>query len=305
LTGWLGGDALSLDAVTGLPDRQVVRFTVTLALVSTIVAAALFGFTAAATSSAEASAPLYTRAATQACLRMLPNAVAGLPPATPPIPATLFVYALARDDVSTWGVGEPRPRPHTQLGTWYGGRSYEGIILSFFRSAAAARTSFDSLAWLHGGKRIRNVVATWDQKPAASLTVRNAVLGCLRPGLANGRQPNPPPPATLATFTGRWGGHTRGLSITPTGRGREETDDGCCTRVYHLTFQILSVSGTLTRAAAVYRVTAFTRYEAGVRMLRPGGIGKLILKDGIVTNGLTGVFFCSDPAWGATGACGA
>ena len=30
-----------------------------------------------------------------------------------------------------------------------------------------------------------------------------------------------------------------------------------------------------------------------------------MLKDGIVTNTLTDDFFCSDPAWGATAACGA
>jgi hypothetical protein len=70
-------------------------------------------------------------------------------------------------------------------------------------------------------------------------------------------------------------------------------------------FQILFVSGTLTRASAVFRVTSFRRYGNGVRRLHVGDVGKLLLKDGIVTNTLTRDFFCSDPAWGATGACGA
>jgi hypothetical protein len=152
---------------------------------------------------------------------------------------------------------------------------------------------------------IRNVVVTWDQKAVPTPFVRSTVLDCLRPGVAVKRPAKPAPPATLATFVGGWGGHTRGLSITATGGGSEDTDDGCCTHVYHLTFQILSVSGTLTRGTAVYRVTSFKRYEAGVRRLYHGDTGKLVLKDGIVTNTLTGVFFCSDPAWGATGACGA
>src|SRR4051794_19756862 len=81
-------------------------------------------------SDAASSAPLYTRAATRACLVAFPHAVAGLPPSTPPVPPLLFVYALTRDDVSAWG----GPRTHTQLGAWYGHRAYDGIILSFFKS---------------------------------------------------------------------------------------------------------------------------------------------------------------------------
>lgn len=76
-------------------------------------------------------------------------------------------------------------------------------------------------------------------------------------------------------------------------------------RVYQMTFQILSVSGTLTRAIAVYRVTSFRRYVSGVKGVHLGEVGKLLLRNGIVTNTLTDDFFCSDPAWGATGACGA
>jgi hypothetical protein len=249
---------------------------------------------------------LYTLAATESCLITLSNAVAGLPPTTPPVPPALFVYALAHDDVSTWGIGQPRPRLHTQLGVWYGDGMYAGIILSFFKSLPAARASLKSLAWLYGGKLVRNVVVTWDQKSVPSRSVRGTVLGCLRSEVT-GEQATKSPPrsATLATFVGGWGGHTRGLSITSSGRGREGANDGCCTRVYDLTFQIVSVSGTLTRATAAYRVTSFKRYVAGVRTLHVGAVGKLVLRDGVVTNTVTDDFFCSDPAWGATGACGA
>jgi hypothetical protein len=72
-----------------------------------------------------------------------------------------------------------------------------------------------------------------------------------------------------------------------------------------MTFEILSVTGTLTRAAAVYRVTSFMRSDRVVPRLRTGQIGRLLLRNGIVTNSLTRVFYCSDPAWWATGACGA
>lgn len=131
------------------------------------------------------------------------------------------------------------------------------------------------------------------------------VLGCLRSeSLAQPPEPHRRP-AAIATFAGAWGGHTRGLSITRTGTGREDVDDGCCRRVYTLTFRILGVSGTLTRATARYRVLSFRRYASYVKSLRVGEAGGLKLTNGIVTNTLTGVIYCSDPAWGATGACGA
>lgn len=260
---------------------------------------------------AGAGEPLYTLAATRSCLTSLPNAVSGLPPATPPVPSALFVDALAHDDEATTAVLGPRPRAHRQLGAWLGGRRYQGIILSFFTSIADARASLRSLASLNGGVRLRNVVATWDldapwpKKPAPSRTVRTTVLGCLRAGPARSTPPAPARPATLATFVGGWGGHTRGLAVTPSGRGNERADDGCCRRIYEMTFEILSVRGTLTRATAVYRVTSFRRYERGVKMRRVGDVGRLLLRNGIVTNTLTGDDFCSDPTWGATGACGA
>jgi hypothetical protein len=40
-------------------------------------------------------------------------------------------------------------------------------------------------------------------------------------------------------------------------------------------------------------------------LLRVGEVGTLLLRNGIVTNGLTRDFFCSGPDRGATGACGA
>jgi hypothetical protein len=233
------------------------------------------------------------------------RAVAGLPPAMPPVPPVLFVYALARDDVSTAEGEGPRPRAHRQLGAWYGRRSYEGIILSFFKSVPDARASRKTLTWLYGGQRIRNVVVTWDQQARPSQSLRNTVLGCLRS--KDGRRPGgkrPPPQATLGTFVGYWGGHDRGLSITANGRGHERENGNCCSPVYRMTLQILSVRGTLTRATALYRVRSFRRYAKGVRKLHLGEIGELRLRNGIVTNTLTQDFFCSNPAWGATNACG-
>lgn len=274
----------------------------------TLAITALVGLALTATTQvAAAQAPIYDLGATQSCLAGLPNAVLGLPPADPPVPPALFVYPLAHDAISTWDPTGSPPRAHKQLGAWYGDARYQGIILSFFKSVRDAGASLKSLAWLYGGKQFRNVVATWDQKSAPSRSVRNAILRCLRSEAPGKHPPSPgrPPRASLATFAGAWGGHDRGFSITSTGRGLEGASDGCCTPVYQMAFQIVSVTGTLTRAVAMYRVTSFKRYEAGVKRLHPGAVGKLLLRNGIVTNTLTGDFFCSNPAWGATGACGA
>jgi hypothetical protein len=70
---------------------------------------AFVGGALAASAGAVTQTPVYTRAATQGCLDRLPQAVAGLPPVTPPVPRVLFIYALTRDDMSTAGLG-PRPR---------------------------------------------------------------------------------------------------------------------------------------------------------------------------------------------------
>ncbi len=72
-----------------------------------------------------------------------------------------------------------------------------------------------------------------------------------------------------------------------------------------MTARIVSVSGTLTHATADFQVTSFTRYDKGIPRVRRGQRGRLFLRNGIVTNGLTRVYYCSNPAWGATGACGA
>lgn len=248
------------------------------------------------------SPPPFARAATESCLLRLPHTVEGLPPARPPTPPLLFVKALRRDAISTWNpAAAGRPRRHTQLGVWSGN---DGIILSFFKDAADALVSRKPLGGLYGGTRVRNVLVTWDQPKAPPRSMRNAVVGCLR---AHARRATlrTPPHATLATFIGTWGGHTRGLRIRADGRAVESTYDGCCHHVYEMHFQIVSVRGTLTHARATYRVTWFKRFAREGPRSRVGQVGRLVLRDGIVTNTLTTVFFCSNPAWGATGACGA
>ncbi len=241
---------------------------------------------------------LYTLAATEACLEGLPDVVAGLPPATPPTSPALFVYRGSPSHVP--------PPAYGHLGAWYGSRrrgSYEEVSLSFFKSTQAARRSVQAAERVN-----RNVVAWWDPPSVSEAGWGKSVLGCLRAVAPAAAVPAPKrsiPAASLATFAGYWGGHTRGLRITSDGRGHERENSGCCVRMYQMTLRIVSVRGTLTRATATYRVTSFRRYDRGAPRIRTGQIGMLRLRNGIVANTLTKDYFCSDPAWGATGACGA
>jgi hypothetical protein len=259
---------------------------------------ALGGAALVATAISGAAPPMYSVGATRTCLENRPDSIAGLPPANPPVPPALFVYSFPRDRMPS--------RARGQLGIWYGKEAagYEGIRLSFFENMRDARASRKSLVFLYGGKLIRNVVVSWDQSTVPKRGLQQIVLGCLR-AKATPVPRRATPQASLATFAGSWGGHTRGLSITGDGRGAETTDDGCCTRVYQMSYQILSVSGTVTRATATYRVTSYSRSAPEAPAVQVGQAGSLVLKNGIVTNTLTKVYFCSTPAWGATGACGA
>jgi hypothetical protein len=236
----------------------------------------------------------YTAAATEPCVRDLPTTLVGLPPAEPPSPA-LFVQRATPDRVV--------PPAVSTLFAFKGAKArWEGITLSFFKTERSARGYAKSLYGRHA--IIRNVV-TATETPGARW--QKAFLACLRGGVP---VPMPPsrtlPKAGLATFVGYWGGHTRGLRISTAGRGSEYASDGCCMRAYDLSFEILTVTGTVTRATATYRVTRFKRYPMFDRpIMHVGQVGELRLREGVVTNRESDDYFCSDPAWAATGVCGA
>ena len=212
----------------------------------------------------------------------------------------LFVRQLPADAI---------PAPvDGRVAAWSGhGAGYEGVTFSFY-AGPVTRKWLDAQESVYAGGTVdRNVVISWDQN-TTSAGFRGTVMGCLTVGKLGGAEMpamQAAPAAGLATFAGGWGGHTRDLTITASGRGLEVTDDGCCQHVYRLGLQILSVNGTLTGATARYRITSFKRYHDGGPSLQIGQTGKLLLSNGIITNSRTHNIFCSDPAWGATGACGA
>jgi hypothetical protein len=263
-------------------------------------------FLAACGSSARHTAPVYTRAASASCLLARADATIGLPPTSPARPPLVFVDELRQDYLYTEGFGH-RPGPHTQLGVWTSGKNgYDGVILSFFRSPLAARSSLEARPRLFSNhERVGNVVAMWDQHPKPR-PFRKLVLDCLRATPIR-HQPHPAPKATLATFAGNWGGHDRNLRIGASGVGVENGLASCCVRVYAMTYRILRVHGTVTHATADIRVTAYRTFKSGNRPVKQpaGQLGKLVIDNGILTNKLTNDFFCSSPAWGVSGACGA
>jgi hypothetical protein len=236
----------------------------------------------------------YTAAATQPCLQNFPTALVGLPPAKPPTPA-LFVYRAAPERLI--------PPAVATLWAFKGAKAgWQGINLSFFKTERSARAYAKSLLDRH--VIVRNVVVA-TETPAA--TWQKAVLACLRGGVPARILPPPTPPkASLATFVGYWGGHTRGLRISDGGRGSEYASSGCCMRAYDLSFQVVRVTGSLIRATATYRVTRFKRYPTfNEPVMHVGQVGELQLRNGVVTNHQSDDYFCSDPAWEATGVCGA
>jgi hypothetical protein len=265
----------------------------------------LIAVTLAATASAAAAPRLYTVAATEACLKGLRDAIVGLPPATPPAAPALFVYSYPRSRLLS--------PMHGQIGAWYarGKDTYEEVTFAFFKTAQSARAFLKSPPVWRGSRpatsRALNVLVGWDHPSVSGVGSGRAVRRCLRAVTPPGETvpTRPTPKASLSTFAGHWGGHTRALRISARGRGVEGASAGCCHPAYYVTFQILSVGGTLTRATATYRVTSFKRYYSSVTRLHVGQVGKLHLRNGIVWNNLTADAFCSDPAWGATGFCGA
>jgi hypothetical protein len=103
--------------------------------------------------------------------------------------------------------------------------------------------------------------------------------------------------ATLASFAGTWQGHTRGLVISRAGVGRESIFSGCCTLGLGVRFQLSDPKGTASAATARATVTAVrigrgTTFMKGDPRPRVGKTGTIRLKDGVITETLTGIKYC-------------
>ncbi len=114
---------------------------------------------------------------------------------------------------------------------------------------------------------------------------------------------------TLKTFAGYWGGHSRSLNITRTGRAYEEISSGCCHYVIKLRFQLSHPRGTLLRAFATAKVTwvhVYDRSDFSKRYPAPrmAQVGTISLRNGIIEEPLAGAWYCDGKAQ-TQGKCGA
>ena len=107
-----------------------------------------------------------------------------------------------------------------------------------------------------------------------------------------------PRKATLVTFAGYWYGHTRGLVITVGGLAQESISDGCCRPVIDLQFGLSHPRGTPRDATALATVTAVRVLDKGALLKaypapRVGEVRLLRLKNGVITEPLTGTNYCA------------
>jgi hypothetical protein len=105
----------------------------------------------------------------------------------------------------------------------------------------------------------------------------------------------------LATFAGGWQGHARGLGITRTGNAKEWISLGLGHFVIALRFHLSRPRGTPHDATATATVTAVrlgdrSAFTAAHPPPRVGESRTIRLRDGVITETLTGAQYCSPTA---------
>ena len=116
--------------------------------------------------------------------------------------------------------------------------------------------------------------------------------------------------ATLATFTGTWQGHGRTLNITRTGNAKEWISLGLGHFVIALQFHLSRLRGTPHDAMAAATVTAVrlgntSAFTAAHPPPRVGESRRIRLRDGVITETLTGAKYCSPSVDWLDAGCGA
>lgn len=104
--------------------------------------------------------------------------------------------------------------------------------------------------------------------------------------------------ASTRTFVGHWAGHTRGLDIASDGSGREYVNVAGFAHPLVVWFRIVRVYGTRSDAVARVLTTSVVGPKGILRLahrpnLRADDSGSLLLKHGVITDGLTEDFFCA------------
>jgi hypothetical protein len=107
--------------------------------------------------------------------------------------------------------------------------------------------------------------------------------------------------ATLGTFTGGWQGHGRTLTIARTGKAEEWISLGLGRFVVALRFHLSRPTGTPHDAMATATVTGVrlgdaSAFTAAHPPPRVGESRRIRLRDGVITETLTGASYCSPAA---------
>ena len=116
--------------------------------------------------------------------------------------------------------------------------------------------------------------------------------------------------ATLRTFAGGWQAHARSLNITRTGDAHEWLSLGMSDFVAELRFHLSRPSGTAHEAAATATVTAVRIGDRSVftQAHPPPRVGqsfRIRLRDGVITEPLTGANYCGPGVEWPNAGCGA
>jgi hypothetical protein len=116
--------------------------------------------------------------------------------------------------------------------------------------------------------------------------------------------------ATLGTFAGGWHAHARSLDITRTGDGHEWFALGLSDFVAELRFRLSRPRGTPHDATATATVTAVrigdrSVFTAAHPPPRVGESFRIRLRDGVITEPLTGATYCGPGVDWPKAGCGA
>jgi hypothetical protein len=116
--------------------------------------------------------------------------------------------------------------------------------------------------------------------------------------------------ATLATFAGGWQAHARSLEITRTGKAGEWFTLGLGDVVVEVRFRLSRPQGTPHDATATATVTAVwigdrSAFTAAHPAPRVGDSFKIRLRNGVITEPLTGANYCGPGVDWPDAGCGA
>ncbi|MDQ2788538.1 MAG: hypothetical protein M3Y73_02040 [Actinomycetota bacterium] len=148
---------------------------------------------------------------------------------------------------------------------------------------------------------------SWICTPRSDLNLSGSTPEAVEKTCESGRVFTEPEvaPSLLNSFVGTWVGHTRSLVISHDGHVHELIDDGCCTHIISLDYQIKSVTGTsIADAQATAAIVAATPGTDWTGPAPQVGQTYTITRMGAqVVDSLTQANYCGSES--AVGACGA